>query len=123
MACTRIWHKSGTNAPPSVTSKKANKHKGLLANNLTTTPARIRTWDLRIRNPLPKNGKPCNDSDLSSDDKGAYTPAYKEFQKTLPNQIPVLPQELADIVEAWPRLPDSIKSAILTLVKASEHVE
>ena len=30
---------------------------------------------------------------------------------------------LADIVEAWPRLPDSIKSAILALVKASEHAE
>ena len=30
---------------------------------------------------------------------------------------------LADIVDAWPGLPDSIKSAILALVKASEHVE
>jgi hypothetical protein len=72
---------------------------------------------------LTKNDKPCNDSNLASDEKDAYTPAYKEFQKTLPHQIPVLPQELADIVEAWPRLPDSIKSAILALVKAAEHVE
>ncbi len=31
--------------------------------------------------------------------------------------------DLIDIVEAWPRLPDSIRSAILALVKASEHVK
>ncbi|NQT03343.1 MAG: hypothetical protein HQ580_15050 [Planctomycetes bacterium] len=34
-----------------------------------------------------------------------------------------LSTDLIDIVEAWPGLPDSIKSAILALVKASEHVE
>ena len=31
--------------------------------------------------------------------------------------------DLIDIVETWPRLPESIKSAILALVKASEQVE
>jgi hypothetical protein len=72
---------------------------------------------------LTQNGKPCNDSDLEIAEKGAYTPAYKEFQKTLPHQTLVLPQELAAIMEAWPRLPDAIKSAILALVKAAEHVE
>ncbi len=82
-----------------------------------------RSMEHRFRKPLTKNGKPCNDSDLDVTEKGAYTPAYKEFQKTLPHQTPVLPQDLADTVEAWPTLPDSIKSAILALVKASEHVE
>jgi len=31
--------------------------------------------------------------------------------------------DLVDIVAAWPTLPDSIRSAIQALVKASEHVE
>ena len=30
---------------------------------------------------------------------------------------------LANIVEAWPRLPDAIKLAIQALVRAAEHVE
>jgi len=72
---------------------------------------------------LTKTGKPCNNSDLESYEKGNYTPAYKEFQKSLSNQIPASLQELANVVAAWPTLPDSIKSAILALVKASEHVE
>jgi len=77
----------------------------------------------RIRNPFQQNDKACNRNGLDRNGKDAYTPAYKEFQKTLSDQPPVLPQELAVIVEAWPNLPDSIKLAILALVRASEHVE
>ncbi len=67
--------------------------------------------------------KRSNSKEIEEAGGCAYTPAYKEFQKILPTQIPVLAQELVNVMEAWPRLPDSIKSAILALVKASEHVE
>ena len=33
------------------------------------------------------------------------------------------PSDLAEVIEAWPELPDAIRSAILTLVRAGEHVE
>jgi len=66
-----------------------------------------------------------NSSNLESNEKSTYTPAYKEGQKTESHAetrcLSALPPELADIVEAWSRLPESIKSAILMLVKASEQ--
>jgi hypothetical protein len=42
------------------------------------------------------------------------------IESTIASQLST---DLIDIADAWPRLPDSIKSAILALVKASEHVE
>jgi hypothetical protein len=42
------------------------------------------------------------------------------IESTIASQLST---DLIDIAEAWPKLPDAIKSAILALVKASEHVE
>ncbi len=37
----------------------------------------------------------------------------------LDNKLSNKPDELAEVVEVWPKLPDAIRSAILTLVRAS----
>jgi hypothetical protein len=69
--------------------------------------------------PLPKQHK---DKDLGNHPETTCTPTCTNFSEKAPNQPPALPQDLADIVDAG-RLPESIRSAILTLVRASEHVE
>ncbi|MHC4266808.1 MAG: hypothetical protein ACYSUK_12895 [Planctomycetota bacterium] len=42
-----------------------------------------------------------------------YTPAYKQNLKKPQN----LPPELAEIVEAWPNLPEHIRQAVMALIR------
>ena len=68
--------------------------------------------------PLPKNSKGLENKDLQQQQSGAYTPAYKENPKTAQNQLKDLPAELAEIVTAWPNLPEHIKQTIITLLRS-----
>jgi len=60
--------------------------------------------------------------DLSPPPTPSGAPGGDEIPERDTNHPPAVLQDLAAIVEAWPKLPDSIKQAILALVKASEHV-
>ena len=80
---------------------------------------RIFFYLYRIKYPLPKNGKPCNDRNLQDTQKRAYKPAYKKYQETAPNQPQDIPIELAEIVAVWAELPAHIKAAIKALVQTN----
>jgi len=77
-----------------------------------------RTWDLRIRNPLTQNDNPSDNNDLAEDENTAYKPAYKKDKISNDNHADEIPSELAEIVKAWPTLPDHIKQTMLDLVRA-----
>jgi hypothetical protein len=49
----------------------------------------------------------------------AYKPAYKENQKQGEINALKLPSDLAEIVAAWPKLPNEIISVIMTIIRAS----
>jgi hypothetical protein len=84
---------------------------------LPNTPEGIRTSDLRIRNPLSENDKPIDNKELPQADSGAYKPAYKDNPKMTQNQPQNQPDDLAEIVSVWPKLPEYIKLAIKALVQ------
>ena len=73
----------------------------------------------RFSKPLPQNDNDCKSKDLQQAKTGAYKPAYKQIQKNTPNQTETLSPELAEIVAAWPKLPEHIKQSITALVRAS----
>ena len=85
--------------------------------------AGTRTLNLRIDSPMHKNGKSCNSKELRNDEKGAYKPAYKNFSKTAENNAQIdirkLPEELAEIVTIWHKLPEHIKAAIKALIQTA----
>jgi len=66
---------------------------------------------------LQQNDKTLNNKDLQHVESGSYKPAYKQNPKTGQNEPVELPPELAEIVEAWPELPEPIKNAILSMVQ------
>ena len=67
--------------------------------------------------------KQCNSQDLQNSPKPTCTDTCTDSPEHIQPHPPTELQDLADIVAAWTRLPDAIKSAILALVKAAEHVE
>lgn len=71
----------------------------------------------RIKYPVTKNDKSCNNNDFEYTQKGDYKPACKKFQKTDGNQFQDIPPELAEIVTVWAELPVHIKTAIKALVQ------
>jgi len=75
-------------------------------------PGRVK----RFSRPSPENSNSDNNKDLQSQASGAYKPAYKENPKTAKNLAENLPNDLAEIVAAWPELPEHIKAAIKALV-------
>ncbi len=75
----------------------------------------------RIKYPLPKNSKSCNDRNLQHTQKGPYKPAYKNFPKTAEGQPTDLPADLTEVVAVWPDLPVHIKAAIKALVQT--HIQ
>ncbi len=80
---------------------------------------RIRTYDRLIKSQLAKGHKDNKDSELGQSEETTVVPAYRNSQKTDQNSTGIASPDLADIVAAWPELPDAIRSAILTLVQAS----
>ena len=90
-------------------------------NRVFNTPGRIRTCDLRIRNPLNQNDKLLKSKELQTQGSGAYKPAYKDNPKIDSNQdkndTQNLPPDLAEIVALWLELPGHIKAAIKALVQ------
>ena len=86
-------------------------------NRVFNTPGRIRTCDLRIRNPLRENDNSSDNKDLQSAAITAYKPAYKENAKTGQNDPVELPSDLTEIVRLWPELPEHIKAAIKALIQ------
>jgi hypothetical protein len=51
-----------------------------------------------------------------SEDGGAESGAQDAAQ---PSNPPSLPPELAEVVKAWPNLPEAIRAGILAMVKAA----
>lgn len=51
-----------------------------------------------------------------SEDSGAKSGAQDAAQ---PSNPPSLPPELAEVVKAWPNLPDAIRAGILAMVKSA----
>ena len=73
----------------------------------------------RFSKPLTQNDNVSLGKDLQPTQSNAYKPAYKQIPKNTSNQTETLPPELAEIVAAWPKLPEHIKQSILALVRAS----
>ena len=82
-----------------------------------TLPVRVK----RFSKPSPKKPNSGGNNDLSEAKTTAYKPAYKEIQKQGENVTSKLSPDLAEIVAVWPVLPDAIRSAIVTIVRASKE--
>ena len=74
-----------------------------------------------IKSQQAQNTNDCTDDNLETDKKTTYTPAYKE--SLAPNSLarPTIAEDLAELLDKWPELPEPIRQAILTLVRASEQ--
>jgi hypothetical protein len=66
---------------------------------------------------LTENDKLTDNKDLPQAVTSAYKPAYKNNPKTDENRAQNLPDDLAEIVTAWPNLPDAIKAAVKALIQ------
>ena len=75
----------------------------------------------RFSRPSPENSKGKSDKDLREGQSGAYKPAYKQNPEMPENDASELPPDLAEIVTVWPKLPEHIKAAIMTLVRSAER--
>ena len=80
---------------------------------------RARTCDPLIKSQLLKKDKQSQNKDLRQGKTSAYKPAYKENQKQGEINALKLPCDLAEIVAAWPKLPNEIISVIMTIIRAS----
>lgn len=80
-----------------------------------------RTRNLRIDSPMDENHNSRDSKDLHRSGKGAYKPAYKNISEITENKTQLdaknLPEELAEIVTVWHKLPEHIKAAIKALVQ------
>jgi len=72
-------------------------------------PGLARTGDLRFRNAPEENAEPLQHNELHSTEGAAYSTAYREIE-----------QDLAHLVDAWPKLAEPLKKAILAIVAAGE---
>ena len=64
----------------------------------------IRTPDSRNHNPPPDSRNDNADSDLRRDDPTVYRPAYRDLLDAAD-----LPADLRAIIDAWPRLDESVR--------------
>jgi hypothetical protein len=76
-----------------------------MANYLQRTPGRTRTFDLRIRNPIPEHDKSLPEQALTK----------AEGERML--KISDTDSELRAVCEAWPGLPEHIRRTIAQLAK------
>ena len=84
-------------------------------------PGWIRTnEDLRQRvySPFTKEDNLHNNKDLENQQNAAYKPAYKKSTNSNKGQPQNLPEDLAEIASTWPKLSETIRSAIMGIVRA-----
>jgi hypothetical protein len=74
-----------------------------------------RTCDPLIKSQQTKISKSNNNSNLQNNQTSTIVPAYRRNQK---NKT-ILPTDLAEIVIAWDKLPEVIRSAIMAIVRSS----
>jgi len=79
---------------------------------------RTRTCDPLIKSQLHRGGKAQNSKDLAQQQSATVVPAYREDQETAHNSSAPLPPDLAEIVAAWPQLPEHIKHTVGILIRA-----
>ena len=72
-------------------------------------PGLARTGDLRFRNAPEENTEALQHNELHSTEGAAYSTAYSENGP-----------DLARLVDAWPKLAEPLKKAIMAIVAASE---
>ena len=70
---------------------------------------RIRTYDRLIKSQQTKNHKPLSDKSLTKTENPV-------FDTSLANLLQKYP-DLAQVVDAWPSLPEHIKAAIKALIE------
>jgi hypothetical protein len=78
------------------------------------TPDRIRTCDLRIRNPKANTEKPCS----CAKNKDSQNPLVENLFSCV-NKYP----DLGLVVKRWAELPENIRAAIKALVKPQGKAE
>ena len=78
----------------------------------SSTPARIRTWDLRFRKPMVDDCKAENSKELDDQQSADCTTACTKKPETDSEHDP----DLGRIVAAWPGLARKVRASILAMV-------
>ncbi len=76
---------------------------------MKTDERRLASKDLRFRNAPEENAEALQHNELHSTEGAAYSPAYREIGP-----------DLARLVDAWPKMAEPLKMAIMAIVAASE---